>query len=200
MKKFITGIIFIFLIVCFIFLGTRDYKQAEQTDNVTFSEEYQEIDENNIFTYTNASKVLTTLRSGSGIIFFGFKKDVWAGYYANILNSAAMDLGIKEIYYYDFYEDRNNQNATYESIVELLKEYLVVLDDGTKNIYSPSIVIVKDGEIVAFNDDTAIMRGKDNPEEYWNEYQTSLEKIKLTNMINQYLGNSLEVEDERIEE
>jgi len=200
MKKFITGIIFIFLIACFIYLGTRDYKQAEQTDNVTFSEEYQGIDENNIYIYTNASKVLTTLRSGSGIIFFGFKKDVWAGYYANILNSAAMDLGIKEIYYYDFYEDRNNQNATYESIVELLKEYLIVLDDGTKNIYSPSVVIVKEGKIVAFNDDTAIMRGKDNPEEYWTEYQTSLEKIKLTNMINQYLGNSLEGEDERIEE
>lgn len=200
MKKFIAGLTFIFLISCFIYLGTRDYKKAEQTDNVTFSKEYQEIDENNIYTYANASKVLSTLRSDSGIIFFGFKKDIWAGYYANILNDVAMELGINEIYYYDFYEDRTNQNATYESIVELLSEYLIVLDDGTKNLYSPSVVIVKNGEIIAFNDDTAIMRGKDNPEEYWTEYQISLEKIKLTNMINQYLDDVEEVDDERNEE
>lgn len=199
MKKAIAGLIFILLLGCFVYLGTRDYKEAEQTDNVTFSKEYEEIDENNIFAYKNASEVLTTLRSGSGIIFFGFKKDIWAGYYANILNGAAMELGIEEIYYYDFYEDRENQNATYESIVELLKEYLIVLDDGTKNLYSPSIVIVKDGEVIAFNDDTAIMRGKDNPDEYWTIDAKNQEKIKISNLINQYL-NPVEVDDERNEE
>lgn len=199
MKKAVAGLIFILLLVCFIYLGTRDYKEAEQTDNVTFSKEYEEIDENNIFAYKNASEVLTTLRGGSGIIFFGFKKDIWAGYYANILNSAAMELGVEEIYYYDFYEDRNNQNATYESIVEMLKEFLIVLDDGTKNIYSPSIVIVKNGEIIAFNDDTAIMRGKDNPEEYWTIEAKNEEKLKITNLLNQYL-NPMEVENDRNEE
>jgi len=196
MKKFIAALIFVFLIACFVYLGTRDYKTALQTDNVTFSQEYQEIDENNIYTYTNASKVLTTLRSGSGIIFFGFKKDIWAGYYANILNDAAMELGVDQIYYYDFYEDRNNQNATYESIVELLSEHIIVLDDGTKNLYSPSVVIVENGEIIAFNDDTAIMRGKDNPEDYWTDYQISIEKSKLANMINEYLANNEEIEND----
>lgn len=187
MKKIISGIIFIILLIGFIVLGKNDYKKAEQTDNVVFSTEYEEIDENNIYTYTNASKVLQTIKSGSGIIFFGFKKDIWAGYYANILNESAMSLGLEEIYYYDFYEDRKNQNGSYESIVELLSDYLITLDDGTKNIYSPSIVIVKNGEIVAFNDDTAIMRGKDKPEDYWTEYQKNIEKEKLTNLINEYL-------------
>jgi len=190
MKKIISGIIFVILIICFIVLGTKEYKSDKPTDPELFSSEYQSIDENNIFKYTNSSKVLQKLKKCSGIIFFGFKEDVWAGYYANVLNDAAMELGIEEIYYYDFYEDRKNRNGTYESIVELLKEYLIVLDDGTKNLYSPSIVIVKDGEIVAFNDDTAIMRGKDNPEEYWSEEQISLEKIKLSNLINQSLINT----------
>lgn len=187
MKKIISGIIFVILLVGFVVLGTKEYKTAEQTDNVIFSQEYEEIDENNIYTYTNASKVLQTLKGGSGIIFFGFQKDIWAGYYANILNEAAMSLGVEEIYYYDFYEDRKNHNGTYESVVELLSNYLITLDDGTKNIYSPSVVIVKDGAVVAFNDDTAIMRGKDLPEEYWTEYQKSLEKDKLIALINQYL-------------
>lgn len=188
MKKIISGIIFVLLILCFIYLGTRDYKVEEPKDNELFSAEYQEIDDNNIFTYTNASKVYSTLKNGSGIIFFGFKSNIWAGYYANILNDTAMSLGVEEIYYYDFYEDRKNHNGTYESIVELLNEYIIVLDDGTKNLYSPSIVIVKDGEIIAFNDDTAFMSGKDNPEEYWDENQVALEKIELASLINEYLN------------
>lgn len=199
MKKIISGIIFVILIIGFIVLGRKEYRTAETTDNVLFSAEYQEIDENNIFTYTNAPKVLSTLRNGSGIIFFGFKSNIWAGYYANILNSAAMDLGVTEIYYYDFLEDRKNNNGTYQSIVELLNDYVVVLDDGTKNLYSPSIVIVKNGEIIAFNDDTAFMNGSLNPEDYWTPEQISLEKMKLTSMISEYL-NLVEVEDDRIEE
>ncbi len=186
MKKIISGIIFVILLIGFIVLGTKEYKTAEQTDNVIFSQEYEEIDENNIYTYTNASKVLQTLKGGNGIIFFGFKKDIWAGYYANILNEAAISLNVDEIYYYDFFEDRKNRNGTYESIVDLLSDYLITLDDGTKNIYSPSVVIVKDGKVVAFNDDTAIMRGKDLPEEYWTDYQKDIEKNKLITLINQY--------------
>ena len=204
MKKFISGIIFVILIIGFIVLGRKEYRTAETTDNVLFSAEYQEIDENNIFTYTNAPKVLSTLRNGSGIIFFGFKSNIWAGYYANILNSAAMDLGLTEIYYYDFLEDRKNNNGTYQSIVELLNDYVVVLDDGTKNLYSPSIVIVKNGEIIAFNNDTAFMNGNINPEDYWTEEQIYLEKIKLSNLISKYINydysKNPEVEDDRIEE
>ena len=200
MKKVISGIIFILLIFCFIYLGTRDYKVEEPKDNELFSTEYQEIDENNIFAYTNASKVYSALKNGSGIIFFGFKSNIWAGYYANILNDTAMSLGVDKIYYYDFYEDRKNHNGTYETIVELLDEYVVTLDDGTKNLYSPSMVIVKEGEIIAVNDDTAFMNGNITPEDYWTEEQINLEKIKLTNLINMYLGINEETENERIEE
>ena len=57
MKKIISGIIFVLLIGAFIFLGTRDYKKETISDQELFSNEYQEIDENNVFTYVNASKV-----------------------------------------------------------------------------------------------------------------------------------------------
>jgi len=188
MKKTLSVIIFAILLGGFIYLGTRDYKNSKESDNVIFSNEFEGIDENNIFVYTHASKVIQTLKKGSGIIFFGFKEDIWAGYYANILNEVAMSLGINEIYYYDFFEDRSNYNGTYESIVKLLNEYVITLDDGTKNIYSPSVVIVSDGNIVAFNDDTAIMRGKDSPEEYWTESQINIEKIKLSSIISNYIN------------
>lgn len=187
MKKTISGIIFVLLIIGFIYLGTRNYKTEDQTDNQIFSAEYEEIDENNIYVYLDASRVLQKLRSDSGIFFFGFKQNIWAGYYANILNSAAMDLGVEEIYYYDFYEDRKNHNGSYESIVELLGEHIITLDDGTKNLYSPSMVIVKEGKIVAFNSDTAFMNSGTTPDKYWTDYQKNLEKIKLTNLIQGYL-------------
>ena len=87
MKKIISGIIFILLIIGFIYLGTRDYKKETITDQEQFSNEFQEIDENNIFTYVNASKVYSTLRSGSAIIFMGYSTNIWAGYYANILTT-----------------------------------------------------------------------------------------------------------------
>lgn len=196
MKKVISGIIFIILIMGFIFLGTKEYKKAEQSDNELFSAEYQEIDENNIFEYTNATKVLQTLKNGSGVIFFGFKSNIWAGYYANILNEVAMSLGMDKIYYYDFYEDRKNTNGTYELIVETLNPYITVLDDGTKNIYSPSIVIVKNGEIIAFNDDTAFVKGNNNPEEYWTIEQINIEKNTLSVLLSNYLNSFVEVNNE----
>lgn len=187
MKKIISGIVFVILLVGFIVLGTKEYKPKDQTDNVVFSNEYQEIDENNIFVYTNASKVLSTLRGGDGIIFFGFKSNVWAGYYANMLNSVAMSLGVDQIYYYDFLEDRKNHNGTYESIVDILSPYLTVLDDGTKNLYSPSVVVVKNGQIMAFNDDTAFSKGNVTPAEYWTEIKVNAEKQTLYNLVSLYL-------------
>ena len=193
MKKIISGIIFIILIAGFIIIGLQNYDVDKPKDNETFSAEYEEIDENNIYIYADASKVLQKLRSGSGIIFFGFKSNVWAGYYANILNEAAMNLGVQEIYYYDFYEDRKNHNGTYESIVELIKDYVTVLDDGTKNLYSPSMVIVKDGKILIYNDDTAFIKGDIKPEDYWTDAQKNAEINKLSILINGFL-NEMESE------
>ena len=194
MKKIISGIIFVLLIGAFIFLGTRDYKKETISDQELFSNEYQEIDENNVFTYVNASKVYSTLRNGTAIIFMGFNSNVWAGYYANIINDVAMDNGIEEVYYYNFLEDRNNKNATYESIVELLNKYVTVLDDGAKNIYSPTLVIVKEGKIIYFNDRTALTLGFENPKDYWTEDQIELERQELDFMIKQYLSDN-EVEE-----
>lgn len=190
MKKIISGIIFIILIAGFIIIGLQNYDVDKPKDNETFSTEYEEIDENNIYVYADASKVLQKLRSGSGIVFFGFKSNVWAGYYANILNEAAMNLGVQEIYYYDFYEDRKNHNGTYESIVELLKDYVTVLDDGTKNLYSPSMVIVKDGKILTYNDDTAFIKGDIKPEDYWTDAQKNAEIDKLSILINGFLNET----------
>ena len=73
----------------------------------------------------------------------GYPENTWSGYYANILNEAAKDCGITEILYYDFYEDRENRNGTYQSIVLSLSNYLVTLDDGYYSNYEYIFPILK---------------------------------------------------------
>ena len=117
----------------------------------------------------------------------GYPENAWSGYYANILNEAAKDSGIKEILYYDFYEDRENKNGTYQSIVLNLSNYLITLDDGTEDIYAPTLVIVKNGKIIAFDNETAFTKGNITPDIYWDEYQTGIKYNNFKTMFQEYL-------------
>ena len=188
-KKILQGLLFISIIVAFIYIGTRDFDKKVVVDNEKFDSEYSNVDKNNVFKYVNAQDVYTKINNGNGIIFMGFPSNKWSGYYANILNEAAKQTGITEIYYYDFKSDRENKNATYQSIVLKLSNYVPSLDDGTKNIYAPTLIIYKNGTVIAYDNETAINVGNIKPEEYWNEYRTGLKLNNFIMMFNEYLKN-----------
>ena len=188
-KKILQGLLFISIIVAFIYIGTRDFDKKVVVDNEKFDSEYSNVDKNNVFKYVNAQDVYTKINNGNGIIFMGFPSNKWSGYYANILNEAAKQTGITEIYYYDFKSDRENKNATYQSIVLKLSNYVSSLDDGTKNIYAPTLIIYKNGTVIAYDNETAINVGNIKPEEYWNEYRTGLKLNNFIMMFNEYLKN-----------
>ena len=175
------------IIGAFIFIGTRDFTKKEILDNEKFDQEYQNVDKNNVFRYVNAAEVYANLKNGSSIIFMGYATNNWSGYYANILNEAAKESGIKEILYYDFYSDRKSQNATYQSIVLKLNNFITILDDGTENIYAPTLVVVRDGKIVQFDDETSLNRGKYTPQEYWDNNKKALKKNKFKLMFQDFL-------------
>ena len=183
------GLLFISIIVAFIYIGTRDFDKKVVVDNEKFDSEYSNVDKNNVFKYVNAQDVYTKINNGNGIIFMGFPSNKWSGYYANILNEAVKQTGITEIYYYDFKSDRENKNATYQSIVLKLSNYVPSLDDGTKNIYAPTLIIYKNGTVIAYDNETAINVGNIKPEEYWNEYRTGLKLNNFIMMYNEYLKN-----------
>ncbi len=184
---FIKGILFIIIIGAFIFIGTKDFSKKEILDNEKFDQEYNTVDEDNIFRYVNATEVYSNMKSGNAVIFMGYASNSWSGYYANILNEAAKESGIKEILYYDFYKDRANKNATYQSIVLKLKDYITILDDGTENIYAPMLVVVRDGKILYTDDETALNKGIRNPDLYWNETNKELKKSNFKLMFQEYL-------------
>ncbi len=188
-KRIIQAILFVLIIGAFIYIGTRDFSDKIEVDNEKFDHEYHNVDKDNVFKYANASQVYSILKGGSGIIFMGYPSNEWTGYYANILNAVAKELNIKEILYYDFSEDRSNANATYQSIVLRLTSYLPTLDDGTQNIYAPTLVIVKNGAIISYDNETAISLGNIKPEVYWNDLNIGLKKSNLRLMLNDYLNS-----------
>lgn len=186
-KKIFQGILFILIIIAFIYIGTRDFSDKIDVDNVKFDSEYSNVDKDNVFVYVTATDVYSKLKNGTAIIFMGFPENEWTGYYANILNQAAKESGIKEIMYYNFLEDRTNKNGTYQSIVLKLSNYMTTKDDGTKDIYAPTLIVIKNGEILAYDNETAFNIGNVLPNEYWNEYRKGLKLNNFKTMFQEYL-------------
>lgn len=185
-KRILQGLLFIIIIIGFIYIGTRDFNKDEVVDNERFDKDYVNVSKDNVFKYVSAVEVSAALKDNA-IIFMGYPENIWSGYYANILNQAAKDAGIKEILYYDFYQDRENKNATYQSIVLSLSNYLMTLDNGEQEIYAPSLVVVKNGKILAFDNETAFVKGNIEPKNYWTEYQIGIKYNNFLTMFKDYL-------------
>ena len=126
--------LFIILLSLFIFLGNLDY-HTELADNIRFSQEFNLVPAENVFQYTNAQDTNLLLASPKAIILFGFNNE-WVNYYAKIVNEVAIEEGIDKIYYYDFLMDRSNNNGTYETIVNYLKNNITYLDNACPRLWS----------------------------------------------------------------
>lgn len=185
-KNILKLILFIIMIYLFIILGTKDYTK-NIADNEKFSLEYKDITKNNVFKYYNNEKTLELLNSKSGILFMGFKNNIWSHYYAEYLNEIAYINNIEEIYYYDFYKDRKLNNKIYLKIVERLKDYLKKSDEGVFNLEAPLVVIINNGEILYVNNDISTLKGNISPENYFNEYEENMLKISFDREFKNYL-------------
>lgn len=191
-KRTIIDIFLIFILLIFlIFLGTRDYQNNKKEDSKRFDEEYSMVSNNNIFKYADEEEINTIIKSGEGIIFMAFNENEWANYYAKILNDSAKNNNIKEIYYYDFLLDRQKDSITYRKIIDFLKEHLKQNDLGKIDISSPSLVVLKNGNVFAFDDETSIMNGNVKPEEYWTEENINKKMQQFDNIFTLYLGGTI---------
>jgi len=180
-------IIFFICIALFIIIGKTDFHKDEDSESTKFSNLYKDVQEDNLYIFCNASDVLNILNSRSGVILMGFPSNIWTSYYADILNNAAKDLNIGKIYYYDFRSDRDESNGTYETIVKKLSVYAPVTDEGIQNIMAPTVLIVKNGSVIAYFDDTAIVRGTVTPDIYYTENQKALIYNNFKNALSNYI-------------
>lgn len=179
----ITVLVIVAIVVGVVLILNKNNK-TEITDAVKFSEEYTEIDKNNVFVYRSVDEIINILENGTGIVLLGFPECPWCQRYVKYLNEVAKDLGIDKIYYYNIREDRKNNTEDYQKIVAILKEYLQYDEEGNKRIYVPSVIALKKGEIVGFDDETAWdTKGFKTPDEYWTDDEVKDLKERLETMI-----------------
>ena len=120
------------------------------------------------------------------LVFLGFPKCPWCRGYVPIINEVAKKEGLEKVYYFNIYEDRKNNTEEYQEMVKLLKEFLRYDDEGNERIYAPSLIAVKNGKILEF-DDTRYWNNKkyDSAEEFWQSADLKPMREKLVKMINE---------------
>lgn len=176
--------IIIILIIALLVVELVKPDKKEITDAERFSEEYTQIDKNNVYVFRSISQIINILEDGTGIVYLGFPECQWCQRYTRYLNEVALDMGLSKVYYYNIYEDRKNNTDNYLKIVSILEDYLQNDEEGNKRIYVPSVIALKKGEIVGFDDETAWdTKGFSTPDEYWTEDEVRELKQKLETMI-----------------
>lgn len=180
-------IIFCLLIYAFIYLGKKEYK-VELPDNEKFSSMFSMVSTDNVFKIVNATEARMVSRGAKGIVLFGTENE-WVNYYAYIVNKIAKEVGVEEIYYYDFTKNRKNNNGTYEDIVKNLSNYVTYNDKGVAEIYAPSLLVVSKDEVLLFDSDTSFIKGKTTPSTYWNSFTQGEKEQNLRAVFTEYLKN-----------
>ena len=192
-QKIIYLFSFIFLIAAFIYLGTKNFNAPVRnlTDQESFTKEFG-ITSDNVFKYKTGKEILETMNTGTAVIFFAFPENMWSHTYADMLNEVAKYFGIEEIYYYNFKNDRSVNNSYYENIVDQLDAYLPTLDTDIKNLYAPTLILVKDGEIIAYDDETSILHGSLSVNDYWTMEKQEEKKVEFGVYFQKFLEEDYE--------
>lgn len=180
-------IIFCLLIYAFIYLGKKEYK-VELPDNEKFSSMFSMVSTDNVFKIVNATEARMVSRGAKGIVLFGTENE-WVNYYSYIVNKIAKEVGVEEIYYYDFTKNRKDNNGTYEDIVKNLSNYVTYNDKGVAEIYAPSLLVVSKDEVLLFDSDTSFIKGKTTPSTYWNSFTQGEKEQNLRAVFTEYLKN-----------
>lgn len=181
-------IIFIICIILFIVIGSIDFDKLEETDAVKFNNIYSNVSKDNRYHFATATDVLNIIQGRSGIVLFGFPENEWTKYYAEYLEEVAKENDIDEINYYDFLRDRENSNGTYETIINHLSDYVPTNDLGVQNIQAPTILIVKNGNILLYLDDESIIKGSIKPESFFNQTEIDNLKEEIKSAMDSYKG------------
>lgn len=186
----IMGTIIVILIGIIIFLLVNNNIEKEEpvkTDATKFANEYTLVDKDNRFVYAKIDEIINILEKGTGIVYLGFPECKWCQQYVVYLNEVAEDRNVSKIYYYNIRQDRKNNTKDYQTIVNLLKNYLQEDEEGNPRIYVPAAIFMSEGRILGFDDETSYdTNGYDDPKEYWTEEEVS----DLKDRLNSYLDKS----------
>lgn len=179
----IIGILAVIALGVGFYVGYNSVKDNEETDAVRFASEYP-VSEDNVFVYRTLEEINKILENGTGLIFLGFPECPWCRGYAPIINEIAKQEKLEKVYYFNIKQDRADNTELYQKTVKLLEENLRYDEEGNRRIYAPSLIAVKNGKVVGF-DDTRYWNNKsyETPEDFWNKEDLTSMKEKLVKMI-----------------
>lgn len=160
--------------------------REESISNKKFNEEYTLLDKNNVYVYKSINEIINVLSNGTGIVYLGFPECPWCQRYVVYLNILAKEYNVKEIYYYNIKNARSNNTKEYQKIVEILKDLLPYDDNGNKKVFVPTVVFVKNGKVIALDDETSTISDGTTPDEYWNQERINLFNSKMDSYFKTY--------------
>lgn len=160
--------------------------REESVSNKKFNEEYTLLDKDNVYVYKSINDIINVLSKGTGIVYLGFPECPWCQRYVVYLNNLAKEYNIEEIYYYNIKDARSNNTKEYQKIVELLNDLLPYDDNGNKKVFVPTVVFVKNGKVIALDDETSTISDGTTPDEYWNQERINLFNSKMDSYFKTY--------------
>lgn len=190
LKKFLLGAILIvigLILLYFFFIRKDDNKE---TDAQKFKNEYSMVSDNNPFVYRNIDQIINILEKGTGVVYLGFPECPWCQAYVPYVEEVAKKVGIDKVYYFNILEDRKNNSEKYQKIVKILNEYIPNDEEGNKRIFVPALIVVKEGKILLFNDETSLdTKGYEKPEDYWKNEGSEDLKLLFEKAFNEVKSN-----------
>ena len=190
LKKFLLGAILVvigLILLYFFFIRKDDNKE---TDAQKFKNEYNKVSDDNPFVYRNIDQIINILEKGTGVVYLGFPECPWCQAYVPYVEEVAKKVGIDKVYYFNILEDRKNNSEKYQKIVKILNEYIPNDEEGNKRVFVPALIIVKEGKILLFNDETSLdTKGYEKPEDYWKNEGSEDLKLLFEKAFNEVKSN-----------
>jgi len=159
------------------------------------------IPSNHVVQYASYQRIFSLLERGTGVIYFGTPQNFQCRNLVPVLLEAAQETGLDTIYYLDisFTRDEKELDSSFEIVTtkegstnyqKLLKELDSVLesydgleDDSIKRVYFPTVIFVKDGEIVS----SFIGTKNENSSDELTEQEENILKTDLIKKMNQVI-------------
>ena len=183
MKKNIILFITILLLSTLASFFIYEHFDKELKTRSNLSTTYTKLPKNNVYKIININKAINLVKKGNGALLIGFKECIWCQQYVKVIDDIAKKNSLPTVYYLDIREDRKNNTKKYQELVNLLKDKLQNDDLGNKRIFVPFLVIAKNKEILATDDETSTL-SSDKINYLEEKLKPAIEKIKICNDCN----------------
>lgn len=158
---------------------------ADMTSAQKFASEYKNVPEDNRFVYATSDQVLEMFEKGTGLVYFGFPECPWCQKLTPLIDKAAKQEKLDKVYYFNIREARQQNDDTYQEIVDYLKDHLNKDEDSNPRVTVPDVTALKEGKIVGRFKQESSGENENTPDTFWTDERQERAVVQLGEMIQQ---------------